>query len=277
MPPADGTDPVEPALHEADMGLGALAARLVPLGEGRFKLDGAAGWMQGRTMYGGAAASIAYAAAVKAFPGLPPLRAAQVGFVAPVGEHLEAEAVMLRQGRSVAQVETSLYCDGALVQRTLWLFGAGRGSNGSVAARIEPELVQPEDSPSLGSTDMAPAFTARMDMRRADPAGGSPHGTIRRWVRLKDRADLDPVAELVGIGDALPPGSARAMERLGPISSITWALTILGEVPATREGWWLLETSSNHMGNGFSSETLRLWNSEGVEVMHGLQSVAVFG
>jgi hypothetical protein len=31
------------------------------------------------------------------------------------------------------------------------------------------------------------------------------------------------------------------------------------------------------MGEGFSSETLRLWNSDGVEVMHGLQSVAVFG
>ncbi len=281
MPEAEHPDTVTLAPNdsgaEVDMSLGALAARLAPLGEGRFRLDGAAGWMQGRTMYGGAAASIAYAAACAAFPGLPPLRAAQVGFVAPVGEHLEAEALMLRQGRSVAQVETSLYCDGTLAQRTLWLFGAGRESNGSVAAAIAPGIVQPEDSPHLTANDMAPAFTARMDMRRADPPGGSPPGTIRRWVRLKHRSGLAPVAELVGIGDALPPGSARAMERMGPISSITWALTLLGEVPPTREGWWLLETSSNHMGHGFSSETLRLWNSEGVEVMHGLQSVAVFG
>ncbi|MEI6640986.1 MAG: thioesterase family protein [Novosphingobium sp.] len=277
MPPADGPDLVETAPSEADMGLGALAARLVPLGEGRFRLDGAEGWMQGRTMYGGAAASIAYAAAIKAFPGLPPLRAAQVGFVAPVGEHLEAEAVMLRQGRSVSQIETSLYCEGTLVQRTLWLFGAGRTSNGSITAARDEGLTSPEDSPNLGKNEMAPAFTARMDLRRADLPGGSPPGTIRRWVRFKDRSGLDPVSELVGIGDALPPGSARAMERQGPISSITWALTILGDVPPTREGWWLLETRSNHMGEGFSSETLRLWNSEGVEVMRGLQSVAVFG
>lgn len=67
------------------------------------------------------------------------------------------------------------------------------------------------------------------------------------------------------------------MERAGPISSITWGLTLLGDGPVTRDGWWLIETASNHMEHGFSSETLRLWNSEGVQVMHGLQSVAVFG
>lgn len=277
MPEAEQPDAISIASAEAEMGFGALAARLEPLGEGRFKLDGAAGWMQGRTMYGGTAAFIAYSAAKLTFPDLPPLRAAQVGFVAPVGEHLEVSVTMLRQGRSVAQVETSLLCDGAVAQRTLWLFGAGRESNGTVAAAVLPNVIQPEDSPRLTANDMAPAFTARMDMRRADPPEGSPPGTIRRWVRLKDRSGLDPVGELVGIGDALPPGSARAMVRKGPISSITWALTILGEVPPTRDGWWLLETRSNHMANGFSSETLRLWNSEGVEVMYGLQSVAVFG
>ncbi len=277
MPDAAHPETDTHAADEAGLGLAALAARLEPLGGGRFRLDGAAGWMQGRTMYGGTAAFIAYSAAKRAFPDLPPLRAAQVGFVAPVGEHLEVEVAMLRRGKSVAQVETSLICGGAIAQRTLWLFGAGRASNGTVAAAVLPNLIPPAESPRLTANDMAPAFTARMDMRRADPPGGSPPGTIRRWVRLKDRSGLDPVGELVGIGDALPPGSARAMERMGPISSITWALTILGDVPETREGWWLLETSSNHMAGGFSSETLRLWNSEGVEVMHGLQSVAVFG
>ena len=221
MPDAAHPDANMPAVDEAELGFAALATRLEPLGGGRFRLDGASGWMQGRTMYGGTAAFIAYSAAKLAFPDLPPLRAAQVGFVAPVGEHLEVEVVMLRQGKSVAQVETSLICEGAIAQRTLWLFGVGRESNGTVAAAVLPDLIAPEDSPRLTTNDYAPAFTARMDMRRADPPGGSPPGTIRRWVRLKDRTGLDPVGELVGIGDALPPGSARAMVRMGPISSIT--------------------------------------------------------
>lgn len=275
MPPVE-TAPDKAVSDEAVLGLGALAARLVPQ-DNRYTVDGAQGWMQGRTMYGGAAAFIAFSAAKTKFPGLPPLRAAQVGFIAPVGERLEAEAVMLRQGRSVSQVETTLLCDGAVVQRGLWLFGSARENNGAVpAARLEG-LAPPENSPPLSPGDMAPAFTQRMDMRRAEPKGGLQPGTVRRWVRLKDRSGLDPMAELVGIGDALPPGSVRAMKRLGPISSITWALTVLGDTPVTRDGWWLLETASNHMADGFSSETLRMWNSEGTEVMRGLQSVAVFG
>ena len=61
----------------------------------RFHLHGAAGWMQGRTMYGGASSYIAYLAATAAFPDLPPLRAAQVGFIGPVGEDIEARVSML--------------------------------------------------------------------------------------------------------------------------------------------------------------------------------------
>jgi acyl-CoA thioesterase len=265
---------------EATMSLGAMAARLAPVGD-RFVLDGAAGWLQGRTMYGGASSFLAYAAARRTFPELGPLRAGQVGFIAPVGEQLEIEAKMLRSGRNISHVETSLYCEGTLAHRTMWLFGPARDSNGEVAPALELELIAPEEAPPLGEHEFVPDFILRMDVRRAlpkEPADAAPRGAvIRRWVRLKERGGLDPQGELIAIGDTLPPGSMRAMERRGPISSINWALTPLGDAPQTRDGWWLLETSSNYMGHGFSSETLRMWNTDGREVMRGLQSVAVFG
>src|SRR3546814_14355421 len=46
-------------------------------------------WQQGRTLYGGASALIAYTMATRTFTGLPPLRAAQIGFVAPLGRSEE--------------------------------------------------------------------------------------------------------------------------------------------------------------------------------------------
>lgn len=253
-----------------------LARRLERNGD-RFALHGAAGWMQGRTMYGGASSFIAFAAAQMAFPDLPPLRAGQIGFVAPVGEDVDIAVTMLRAGRSVSHVETSLWSGGALAHRAVWLFGSARPANGHNPAERLDDVTPPERAEPIAPHAGAPAFIRRMELRRAAPRGGDGRVAIRRWVRLLDREGLDPHAELVAIGDTLPPGSMRAMERPGPLSSITWALTVLGDAPATRDGWWLLETASNHMADGFSSETLRMWNTDGVEVMRGLQSVALFG
>jgi acyl-CoA thioesterase len=79
------------------------------------------------------------------------------------------------------------------------------------------------------------------------------------------------------IGDVLPPGAMRAMQRQGPISSINWSFNLLDTQPTTRDGWWLSENASQHADQGYSSERLRLWNSEGKQVLDGLQSVAIFG
>lgn len=255
--------------------LGDLAARIEATGDG-FRLSGADGWMQGRTMYGGASSFLAYCAARLRFPDLPPLRGAQIGFVAPVGSEVEIAVTMLRAGRSVSQVQTDLFCDGGLAHRGLWLFGSARPSNGEVAPALAEDFVPFEGAETIRPPE-GMHFVHNLEIRRAEPHGGLRAASVRRWVRLRDRTGLDPVGELIGIGDALPPGSLRAMERHGPISSINWSLTLLGDAPQTRDGWWLLETSSNHLADGFSSETLRMWNADGVEVMRGLQSVAVFG
>ena len=100
---------------------------------------------------------------------------------------------------------------------------------------------------------------------------------VRRWVRLLDRFGLDPVQELILIGDTLPPSAIRIMERRGPISSINWSFNLLDPAPATRDGWWLAETASDHVDHGYSSERLRLWNSEGRQITAGIQSAAIFG
>ena len=267
-------DQGQPQVEEQAVSLSQISQRLQAHGD-HYHLHGAAGWLQGRTMYGGASSFIAYLAAQRAFPDLPPLRAAQIGFIGPVGEDIEARVTMLRTGKSVSHVETTLWCDGALAHRATWLFGKARPANGhNPAARLH-DLIAPEASELHAPSPFEPTYRKQMEVRRA-PRSDHPI-SMRNWVRLKDRAGLDPYAEIIAIGDALPPGSIRAMERLGPLSSINWSLTVLGEDVATRDGWWLMETASNHFADGFSSETLRMWNTDGVEVVRGLQSVAIFG
>ena len=95
---------------------------------GPARLTHAADWLQGRTLYGGASALVAYTMAVRAFPDLPPLRAGQVAFVAPVGEDIELSASIVRQGRNVTQLRSEIISDGkvALILDTSGLIRRSR-------------------------------------------------------------------------------------------------------------------------------------------------------
>lgn len=256
----------------------SVAELLAPLDgrTGPTHLPAAHEWLQGRTLYGGASALLAYTAAIRAFPDLPPLRAGQVGFVAPVGDTIEFRVELVRQGRNVAQVRSELWCDGGLALTTFWLFGTAREPNAfHPSAPVEP---WPELPSEALNSDKGPAFIRNhFELRRAQADRGPGAPVVRRWARLKQPTGLDPISDLVLLGDVLPPGAMRAMQRLGPISSVNWSFNVLDPQPSTRDGWWLAENSSEWADHGYSSERLRLWSADGRQVLSGLQSVAVFG
>ena len=245
---------------------------------GTITMPGAQEWMQGRTMYGGMSALITYMAAIRAFPDLPPLRAAQIGFVAPFAETFELTASIVRQGRNVSQIRSEIVADGQVALTAYWLFGASRPPNAvHPAAPVTDWPGDPEDQEVMAH-EKAPDFIQNnYEIRRAQSLSGPGEPVVRRWARVKDTGGLDPVAELILLGDTLPPGAMRVMQRRGPISSINWSFNLLGTAPATKNGWWLTENASDHADDGYSSERLRLWNSDGQQVLAGMQSVAIFG
>ncbi|RDS76315.1 thioesterase family protein [Alteriqipengyuania lutimaris] len=234
-------------------------------------------WLQGRTLYGGASALIAYTAAIRAFPDLPPLRSAQVAFVAPVGAQVTPRTQMIRQGRNVVQVRAELLVEGQVALASLWLFGTAREANAvHPADPVTPAPIAVEDA-EIVMADKGPAFIRNnFELRRAAPSGGDGGPAVRRWLRLKND-DLDPTSRLILIGDTMPPGSMRAMQRPGPMSSMNWAINLLDPMAETRDGWWLCESSSDHAGDGYSSERLRLWDADGRLVTIGQQAAAIFG
>lgn len=235
-------------------------------------------WMQGRTLYGGASALIAYTAAIRAFPDLPPLRSAQVAFVAPVGAEVTPRAELIRQGRNVTQVRVDLLVDEAPALTSFWLFGTSRDANAVHAAQtIEPAPIPVAEAERL-MEGKGPAFIQNnFELRRAAPSGGDGGPVVRRWLKLKGDEGLDATSRLILIGDTMPPGAMRIMQRPGPISSMNWAINLLDPVAETRDGWWLAETASDHAASGYSSERLRLWDADGRLVVTGQQAVAIFG
>lgn len=239
--------------------------------------------MQGRTLYGGASALIAYVAAIRSFPDLPPLRAAQIGFIAPIGAVMELRAEIVRQGRNVVQVRSEITCGGQVALSAFWLFGAAREPNASYSAVLREGLIgKPEDA-AVVATGPAPDFIKHnFEIRHAADRVEPGQPLFRRWVKLLDRSGLDAVQERILVGDTLPPSAMRIMQRPGPLSSINWSFNVL--YPATdpsseaaSDGWWLAEAASDHADEGYSSERLRLWNSDGQQMLAGMQSAAIFG
>ena len=245
---------------------------------GQTRFSGLDQWMQGRTLYGGASALVAYTAATRAFPDLPPLRAAQVAFVAPTGSDIEVRREIVRQGRNVTQVRSELWCEGQCALSAFWLFGTLREANAvHPAAPIEEWPGPPEDAEDA-MNGKGPAFiTNNFEIRRAQDVRGPGAPIVRRWARLTDRDALDPISQLILMGDVLPPGAMRVMKRQGPLSSINWSFNLLDTEPTTRDGWLLSENASQHADHGYSSERLRLWNADGHQVLDGMQSAAIFG
>ncbi|TMM46163.1 acyl-CoA thioesterase [Qipengyuania marisflavi] len=257
------------------------AAELIePIGAqgGALSLPDAADWLQGRTLYGGATALIAYTAAIRAFPDLPPLRAAQIAFVAPAGPEMELRRDIVRQGRNVVQVRSEIWCEGRCALTAFWLFGTARDGNAShEAARLTPFPAPATDSEPM-MTGKGPAFIQNnFELRRAQDTSGPGEPVVRRWARLTDHGALDPVSELILLGDVLPPGAMRAMQRPGPISSINWSFNLIDTAPATQDGWWLAENACQQASGGYSAERLRLWNADGAQMLDGQQCVAIFG
>ena len=245
---------------------------------GPARLENAQDWMQGRTLYGGASALVAYTMATRAFTDLPPLRAAQVGFVAPVGEKIELTAEIVRQGRNVTQVRSEILSDGKVALTGFWLFANGREPNAMRPADPAPNWPGAPEDNAQAMKGQGPSFIQNnFEVRFGQPKDGDHGATVRRWARLTEDHNLDPVSKLVLMGDVMPPGAMRIMQRMGPISSINWSFNILDPETQSPGGWYLAENASQHADLGYSSERLRMWDANGKQVIEGLQCVAVFG
>ena len=254
--------------------LPALLAAAAPI-EGGFTAAIPANWLQGRTAYGGLSSALALHAAQHAAVDLPPLRSALVSFVGPLSGQVTVTATVLRRGRNAAFVQADIASDKGLGYRATFVFMADQVS------RIAHDVrqVEPHSPPAADATlYVGPAdfFTGNFEF--LDVKEGTGPAEWRRWGRLRERAGLDPLVELIAMADALPPAAFKLLGKdFVPISSLAWQVNVIDPAPATTDGWWLLGATTDYATNGCSSQTMRVWNADGTLVAEGMQSVAIFG
>ncbi len=251
-----------------------LVAGATPIERG-FQVDTGTGWMQGRTLYGGLTAALALQAALDLEPDLPPLRSAQIAFIGPLSGEVTVTATRLRRGRNAAFLQSDVISEAGLGLRATFVFMAALPS--AIAHDAAPRAPLPppglDARPRSGPENFFAHNFEFLDMREA--AGPA---EWLRWARLRERAGLHPMVELLAIGDGLPPAAYKlSTDRNVPLSSLNWTINFLTAEPATDNGWWLLASTADMARAGYSSQRMMLWNARGDAIAEAMQGVAIFG
>lgn len=246
--------------------------------DGRYRAPIDASWTQGRTAYGGFTAALSLEAALRAVPGLAPLRSAQFAFIGPSAGEIDLEARVLRAGKAVTFVNVDAHSEKGLAARSVFCFGAARETMFERSFVPAPPLTPPEDCAPFIPEGMGPPFAAHFEtrlIRGARPATGSAEYDHYLWVRHRDRAARS-LSALLALADMPPPAVMPMFPTFAPISTATWAINVLVDDPQTDDGWWLLQTRAENAVAGYSSQDMIVWSRTGEAAIAGRQSVAIF-
>ncbi|WP_171121337.1 MULTISPECIES: thioesterase family protein [unclassified Ruegeria] len=238
-------------------------------------------WMQGRTTFGGFSSALMLDAVRTKHQDLPSLRSALVNFTAPIGTSPTIGTEVLRQGRNVTIINARAEIDGKVAAMATFSFGYPQDSHVAFECPAnsaeEPENTGYYFPPDLPKPPIP--FLQNFDVRLIDgalPFSGAEKGYMRLWARHKDPCMWDRMEGLISVADLPPPAIYPALKKPGPNSSMNWIFNVLAEEIRTREGWWLLEHQLTAGRNGYSSQVMRVWNTDGDLVVDGMQSVIIF-
>lgn len=237
-------------------------------------------WTQGRTAYGGMTAALSVQAALNTLSAeLPPLRTAQFAFVAPVIDTVEFTADEMRRGRSATSVAVTARSRDQVAAHATLVFASPRPSGVVHDTLVPPAVADPTQCPPFaGDSSTTPAFVDNFDMRRAGGgtllAGDEPR--LLAWVRHRDASGVHPAVALIALADSLPPAAMTSFVEWAPVSTMTWTVHLCTDVLPQPDEWLLLDSTATHTGDGYSHQSMTMWNAAGQPIVTGSQTVAVF-
>lgn len=260
--------------------LASVVDTLTPEGDA-FTIAAPQDWAQGRTLYGGMTAALAYEAAKRALGDLGPLRSAQFTFVGPASGTLRFNSTLLRRGRSAAIAACECFNEDGPAARATFVFGVSRDSRIAHDYLPAPKVEPPEKLAPFRKegANAPPGFWNNFETRLA--AGGrllevsAPRPEFTLWARFLDPGPVDPVTALLAMADCPPPAAMVHFPALAPISTMTWSIDLLTQ-PARADGWSLLSSSSDFAGDGYSMQNMMAWSETGQPLAIGRQAVAIF-
>jgi acyl-CoA thioesterase len=255
----------------------SLAAVISSLAGDPLSLDAPPSWSQGRTLYGGMTAALAWAAVARTFADLAPLRSLQAAFIGPASGRLTLQPVILRRGKSATTVGVDVHGDAGLAARLTFFCGSPRPSKVAHERAIAPVAPPPDALTAVLEAGQGPTFAANYDIRHVSGglpfSGGEPEFVM--WARMREADGADPLVSLIALADVLPPASMPVFPEFGVISSLSWSFD-LDRLPEDAAAWYLCRAISESTADGYSRQAMDLWNASGRRILAGRQTVAIF-
>ncbi len=240
-----------------------------------------ADWGQGRALFGGMAAAIAFSYLQSLLGPEAKVRSLAVSFIAPIapGPALLKREI-LRVGKSVQHAEVRIYQQDQLALVLLASFGAARTS----AVEHQPALVDisAKTLAQLPKQGPVPEFTRHFDYQLT--LGGFPFsGTQSVQMHGRNRFSTAntqkpcTVAEIIALIDAWPPATLSWLNMPAPASSLTWSLEfITTDFSFTATDWWYYQAQIDAAHEGYSHIEARFCDAAGQLVAISRQTVTVF-
>lgn len=235
-------------------------------------------WLQGRSLFGGIQAAVAWRAMRTLVPTSMPLRTLQATFIEPVSSGtVHATARVLRTGKNTLHAEARLEDSGTLHASMVGVFGMPR------ASRVRVEMSAPADNafekPFRFLPGLSPGFMQHFDVSLLDgapPFANMPTTRASYRIGLHDSGPLTE-AHLLAFADFVPPVALSWMPKPTPGSSLTWMFELLREdFTAYPLAGWRADAQLVAARDGYTSQATTLYAPDGTAIALSRQSMVVF-
>ncbi|MFT4860889.1 MAG: acyl-CoA thioesterase [Pseudohongiellaceae bacterium] len=225
-------------------------------------------WSQGRSAFGGIAASFAVTQMRKLLTSPQPIRSLMVSFIGPLppGEAI-ATATLLRQGKNVTQMTANVFSGDTLCLQAMGVFGNPRPSI-SVPSAYEFSPAPKEQGINFEKhKHRLPPFLSYFDgywVSPGMPFSGQASNQLNMWVRHKTDMTLHPIEKMVVIADIPPPVILSHFEKPPiPSSSLTWSLEFVIPPDQIYSEWFYLEYSIESAADGYMQQAGKIFTETG--------------
>ncbi len=243
-------------------------------------------WGQGRTLFGGLSAALAYEKIRQNIDASRPLRSLSVNFsgqaLADVPFTITEQ--VLSNGKSISQVNGQVQQNDRIVTQICACFGTGRKS--------DIEVPSPKaELPLLGShprfnymKGLTPEFVQHFEFEYCKgqlPFSNSPLNELSGWVQFKNSGDDFTESHLIALIDAWPPTVLQKLKTIAPCATVSWNIEMLQplsmlEQPLSGDSWIYYEAVIKQAHQGYAHTEAKIYAQDGTLLALSRQLIAVY-